>query len=184
MAVSLSIDFKLKNIKVAGFWTNAKANTKTFANSNRKIGVSCDCGRSHRALPTVPPLLPLTNVGQVSCFDCCFQYFHIPILVVSIAAPIFHMSPIFPVPNVGEVSCFHCCSLLIAGFLLLVNILHEILDVTKKTFFTKCSSKQTATWREHVAKQAGGERSRNSLHPGRASQSSHARRGGHRGVFS
>ena len=31
-----SIDFKLKNIKVAGFWTNAKANTKTFANSNKK----------------------------------------------------------------------------------------------------------------------------------------------------
>ena len=26
---------------MAGFWTNAKANTKTFANSNRKIGVSC-----------------------------------------------------------------------------------------------------------------------------------------------
>ena len=34
IAVSLSIDFKLKNIKVAGFWTNAKANTKKFANIN------------------------------------------------------------------------------------------------------------------------------------------------------
>ena len=100
MAVSLSIDFKLKNIKVAGFWTNAKANTKTFANSNRKIGVSCDCGRSHRALPTVPPLLPLTNVGQVSCFDCSFQYFHIPMLVVSIA-----VSNISYVSNISSPQC-------------------------------------------------------------------------------
>ena len=100
MAVSLSIDFKLKNIKVAGFWTNAKANTKTFANSNRKIGVSCDCGRSHRALPTVPPLLPLTNVGQVSCFDCSFQYFHTQCWLFPLLFLIFHMFPIFPVPNV------------------------------------------------------------------------------------
>ena len=184
MAVSLSIDFKLKNIKVAGFWTNAKANTKTFANSNRKIGVSCDCGRSHRPLPPVSPLLPLTNVGQVSCFDCSFQYFHTQCWLFPLLFPIFPMFPISSVPNVDQVSCFHCCSLLIAGFLLLVNILHEILDVTKKTFFTKCSSKQTATWREHVAKQAGGERSRNSLHPGLSSQSSHTRRGGHQGMFS
>ena len=100
MAVSLSIDFKLKNIKVAGFWTNAKANTKTFANSNRKIGVSCDCGLSHRALPTVPPLLPLTNVGQVSCFDCSFQYFHTQCWLFPLLFLIFHMFPIFPVANV------------------------------------------------------------------------------------